>query len=329
MSVDVFITGIAGELGSNFAKLCVEKGFKVGGCDITRFNEAWRLKWLGIEDRVDYKWKATFDLNTRDIDGSWLVFDCACNADRPFGTLSPIHTLQNNLLGPTVLLESAVGCHPHPIMMYPSSCNVFLGVPRDQQPLTESTPPAPTNYYGWSKMAAEELYNTYNRAFGLPVVIIRTGSCYGEGMRSDQFIARCILYMLNDKDFNVRSPEASRTYTYAGDVLEFYVMLIDELWDGHLTGLTSATIHNGGNAEDKPYKTIEVAEMIKKLTGSSGRLLRGKYESGEIINGEPVMQWEKSELAFELLGWKPKHTLEQGLRKTIKWFEERLDEYVL
>ena len=328
MSVDVFITGIAGELGSNFARLCLDKGFSVGGCDITRFNEAWRLKWLGIEDRVNYKWKATFDLNTADIDGSFLIFDCACNADRPFGTLSPIHTLQNNLLGPTVLLESAIGCYPQPILMYPSSCNVFLGVPPEQQPLTESTRPAPTNYYGWSKLAAEELYKTYHRAFDLPVIIIRTGSCYGEGMRSDQFIARCILHMLNDRDFTIRSPEASRTYTYAGDVLEFYDMLLDKLWDD-ASEFAGLIIHNGGNAEDKPYATIEVAEMIKRLTNSSGNVKLGNYERGEYVDGRPVMQWEKSELALELLGWKPKHTLEQGLKKTIKWFKERLDDYVL
>jgi len=328
MTVDVFITGIAGELGSNFAKLCVEKGFKVGGCDITRFNETWRLKWLGIEDRVKYKWKSTFDLNTRDIDGSWLIFDCACNADRPFGTLSPIHTLQNNLLGPTVLLESAIGCHPKPIVMYPSSCNVFLGVPPEQQPLTEYTKPAPTNYYGWSKLAAEELYMTYHRAYDLPVIVIRTGSCYGKGMRSDQFIARCILHMLNDKNFTVRSPEASRTYTYAGDVLLFYNKLIDRLWN-YPHEFSGMVIHNGGNAENKPYRTIEVAEMIKQLTDSSGSIIPGEYETGEIINGRPVMQWEKSQIAEEILGWKPKHTLGHGLSKTIKWFKERLDEYVI
>ena len=51
--VEVLITGGAGELGANFAKLCVDRGENVKIVDIVRENEAWRLKWLDIKDKVN------------------------------------------------------------------------------------------------------------------------------------------------------------------------------------------------------------------------------------------------------------------------------------
>jgi len=320
----IFITGIAGELGSHFARLCIDRGFDVKGNDIVRFNEAWRFKELGIE--VEYLWKSSYDLQLEDLEGSWLILDCASQPDRPLGTTSPQYTLQNNLLSPLRLLECVRRLDEKPVLLYPSSCNIFLGVPPEEQPLTESTRPRPINVYGWSKLAAEELYLTYHRCFGIPVVIVRTGSCYGPMGRSDQFVHRCILHMLKEKPFRVRSPKASRTYTFAGDVLVFYDRLLDWLEDSQEIGLT---IHNGGNAENKPYETIEVARTIKKLTGSNAELYEGIYEAGEgLPDGRPVMQFESSELAYELLGWKPKHTLKQGLKKTIDWFSANLEAYV-
>ncbi|MHC1624463.1 MAG: NAD-dependent epimerase/dehydratase family protein [Methermicoccaceae archaeon] len=329
----VVVLGGAGELGSHFASLCLDKGYDVRIVDITRFHEAWRLKELGIDDRVEYIWKSTFDLQREDIEDSWLILDAAAQPDRPMGTTSPVHTLMNNLTGPIRLLECVRRSDERPILLYPSSCNIFLGVPLEEQPLTESTPPKPINIYGWSKLAAEELYRTYWRCFNIPVIIIRTGSCYGPMGRTDQFIHRCILHMLKEKPFRVRSPKASRTYTFAGDVLEFYDRLVDRLEDAWLdvdgTELIGLTIHNGGNAENRPYETIEVARLIKELTGSNAELYDGIYEAGEVLpDGRPVVQFESSEFAYELLGWKPRHTLKQGLKKTIAWYEENLERYV-
>ncbi len=329
---DITVLGGAGELGSNFAKVCLDKGFSVNILDIVRFNEAWRLKWLGIADKIKYIWKSTFDLAREDID-SWLVLDAACQPDRPLGTSSPYYTTFDNLLGPTALLNCMANMNKQkkPIILYPSSSNIFLGVPPEDQPLVETSIPRTINHYGWSKLAAEELYQTHNRCRGFNSIIIRTGSCYGEGMRSDQMIARCILHMLNNRDFLVRSPEASRTYTYTGDVLTFYNKLIERLQqDSLFLKDHDNIIHNGGNAENKAYKTAEVAETIHKLTNpSNSKLITDEYEIGERLpDGRPVQQLELSERAYKLLGWKPTYTLAEGLKKTAPWFKERLGDYV-
>jgi len=318
--MNVLVLGGAGELGSHFASLCVSLGHSVRIIDITRFYEAWRLKELGIQDKVNYIWKASFDVDSDDCRGVDLILDCACQADRPLGNSSPKYTLMENLLGPLSLLEVVRYFHKKPFIIYPSSSVEFLGVPKEHQPITEFTIPKPTNLYGYTKWAAEELYMTYHRAFNIPFMIVRTGSCYGEMMRTDQFIAQCIIKCLRNEDVVVKSPEATRTYTYIGDVLEFYKLLLKKL-EEDCELFNGVVVSNGGNCEQKPYSTIEAANLIKKLIGSTNTIIpSGEYEIGELINGKPVYQWEKSEVAYKLLGWKPMHTFEDGLEKTIEWF---------
>jgi len=321
----ILITGGAGELGSHFAKICVDRGEDVKIIDIVRKNEAWRLKWLNIFDQVKYIWKSTFDFNKKDLYNVRMILDCACQPDRPLGTTSPFYTLSENLFGPTRIAESIIKREKPPLLIYPSSCNVFLGVPIDKQPLTEDTRPMPANYYGWSKLAAEELYRFYQRVYNLPIHIIRTGSAYGPGMRSDQMIAKCIIHLLNNKTFNVKSPNASRTYTYAGDVLDFYQKYLDKVDDLP----NNLVLHNGGNKENKAYTTMQVASLIQGLIfdGKNNPLLReDKYEKGEMLD-EPVMQWESYEYAKKILGWTPKHTLIEGLKETINWFKNNMELY--
>lgn len=332
--MNILVLGGAGELGSNFSKLALDMGHQVTVLDIVRFYEAWRLKELGIADQVNYVWRSTFDLAERDftpipkqfpgeMSSYDLILDCACQADRPLGTSSPKHTVYNNLLGSLNLLEcfrNNVGRKP--LIIYPSSSVEFLGVPKEEQPITEKSHPKPTNVYGLTKWMTEELYLTYYRTFQMPCLIIRTGSCYGPMMRTDQFIAQCIIKCLRNEDMTVRSPQATRTYTYTCDVLDFYKRLLKKYEDDPFS-LHGLIIGNGGNAENKPYATLEVAKMIQKITDSKNHLYEGGYEAGEETSGEPVFQWEKTELAEKLLGWKPKHTLKEGLKETIDWYRSR------
>lgn len=318
----VLVLGGAGELGSNFSKLCLDMGHQVTILDLIRFFEAWRLKELGITDKVKYLWKSTFDLKYEDIIESDLILDCACQADRPLGTSSPKHTLMDNLLGPLTLLDIINQAPDQPFIIYPSSSVEFLGVPKEEQPITEKTIPKPTNLYGLTKWMAEELYLTYYRTFKIPCTIIRTGSCYGPMMRTDQFIAQCIIKCLHGEDVKVKSPNATRTYTYTGDVLEFYKLLLEK-FERDSSVFQGVIIGNGGNAENKPYKTIEVARIIQKLTDTKSNLFEASYEVGELVNGQPAYQHEQSLVAPDLLGWKPKYTLNEGLKETIEWFRKK------
>lgn len=316
----IFICGINGVLGSNLARTFLEEGFDITGNDITRIDEAWKLE--GIKDQINYLWKSSIDLKPEDIDGSDILFDCALEfADRPMGISSPIHTVLGNLLPPISVLESIRRLKKKPVAIYPSSFNVFYGL--KPQTLKESTPPITSSVYGWSKMAAEQLYYCYCKAYEIPIIITRVGSAYGPKMRSDELVARLIIYCLKNKDFYMRSPEAKRLWCFGEDVIDFYKKLVEKGPENFVGEI----LHCSSNKGDEIVTNLELADKIKRITRSNIKIINGEYEPGETVDGKPIDFTVDSTYSKVRVGWEPKHALNEGLVKTVSWFKENLWRY--
>ena len=179
----VFITGIAGVLGSSLARVFVQRGYKVVGNDIARVNEAWRIP-EEVMEKISYKWKSTIDLSREDFEGVDVVVDCGIGfADRPFGINSPYQTLIGNMLPPLRVLEIVRHMPVKPVVIYPSSFNALYG---GKSTFTEETLTDPASLYGWTKGAVELMYRAYYRSYRVPVIITRVGSCFGPAGRSDE-----------------------------------------------------------------------------------------------------------------------------------------------
>jgi dTDP-glucose 4,6-dehydratase len=267
-------------------------------------------------------WKSTFDLNKEDLENYDIIIDCAAQADRPLSLSSPYYTLHNNLLGPLRILEIVKKFKKKPVLIYPSSFNALYGH-KPGTTFKESTPPLASSVYGFSKGAAELLYLTYHKAYGVKIIITRVGSAFGPKMRSDELVGRLIIYALKNRDFHLRSPEAKRLWTYSKDVLTFYEKLLDKLEE--CIGLTLCC---AGNKNDEIITNFELAERIKKLTNSEMKIIPSEYEPGEIIEGKPIDFKVDSSFTRKFLNWKPKYSIEEGLKETIDWFKENLWRYV-
>ena len=313
----IFITGIAGTLGSSLAELFVKKGFEVVGNDVVRLEEAWKLK--DVADRVKYLWKSSWDLCEGDLDGVDIVFDCSIEfADRPMGTSSPTHALVGNLMPCLRLLEAVRRLSRRPTIIYPSSFNVFYGHPPGTT-FTEETPLLPSNLYGATKACAELIYQSYRRAYGIPVIVTRVGSAFGPKGRLDELPHKLIYHCLTGRDFHLRSPQAKRLWTYSEDVLDFYSKLVERISE-----FVGETLHCAGNRGDEIVTNIELANRVKRLTESNIRIIEEGYEPGELVDGKPIDFRVDSTRTREKLGWAPRHTLDEGLRKTIGWFRRWL-----
>lgn len=310
--LNVFITGIAGTLGSNLTRLLLDKGFNVKGNDIQRIDGAWKLR--GVEG-YEYLWKSTIDLDKKDLIDVDVVFDCGLEfADRPLGISSPMHTVLGNLLPPMRLLEIARKMKNKPIMVYPSSFNSLYGHSPGSIYI-EETNVNPTNQYGWSKASAELLYTSYQKGFGIPIVISRVGSAYGARMRSDELVMKLIINCSKSASWVMRSPYASRLWTYAEDVGSFYEALIENLDD-----CVGKTLHCAGNYGDRVVTNIELSEIVARVIGREWKVEKGEYEAGELVDGKPVSFSIDGSYTRNLLNWKPKYTIREGLEETVKWY---------
>jgi len=320
----VHITGVAGVLGSYLAEIFTKMGFSVQGNDIVRIDEAWRLK--GVRDNIRYIWKATQDLTQEDLTGVDLIIDAGLMvADRPMGTSSPEFTTLGNLLPPLRLLELVRRMPNNPFVLYPSSFNSLYGHPPGTT-FTEDTLPSPSTVYGWTKASAELLYLAYHKSFGVKAIITRVGSSYGPRGRSDELPMRLIIYGLLGRTFKLRSPYASRLWTYIEDAGSFYMKLVEKIVD-EPDAVVGKVLILAGNKGDRVVTNVELAEIIRGFIPTLEYKL-GEYEPGELINGKPVHFTINSERTRKLLNWQPQYTLEEGLSRTIEWFRNNLHYYV-
>ena len=315
-------------LGSSLSELFLKLGDEVIVTDITRIDECWRLTEKGILDQVDYKWKASQDISQEDLDGVDLVIDCAIGfPDRPFGNESPRTAIGANLDPAVGLLESLRKLTSPPPVIYPSSFNALYGT---RGLYDEDTPVNPTSIYGWTKAAVEQLYRTYHHSFGIPVIITRVGSSYGEMMRTDELIAKLIISNLQNREFSLRSPYSKRLWTYLGDVISMYEAIVKKSDYGHDVGFLNkiesrnSIINVAGNEGDEILNNVEIARLVGEVMDSQSNVtLNNYYEPGEMINGLPVEFTVNAEWSRNLIGKAPEHTLREGFKRTADWFRER------
>jgi len=318
--VKALVAGGAGVLGSNLSWLLLRKGYQVTVMDIVRREEAWRLADLEILGDVNYVWKNVADVTADDVKGYDLVIDCAIGyADRPMGISSPTSVMLGNLLPPLRLLEALRQADFKGYAIYPSSFNALYGH-RSGAVFSEFTPPLPNNVYGWTKGAAELLYHSYRRQYGLRTLVTRVGSAFGPRGRSDELPHRLIIYGLLGKRFTLRSPHAKRVWTYSEDVIGFYDRLFEKLDDIYDSGVF--TLHLVGNKGDEVTTNVELAKRVKKYVPGLD-WVEGEYEPGE----KDVDFTYDSTLTRKLLNWSPQFSLDEGIERTVAWFKENLWRY--
>jgi dTDP-glucose 4,6-dehydratase len=320
VSVKALVAGGAGVFGSSLSWLLIRKGYQVTVMDVVRREEAWRLADLEILSDVNYVWKNVADVTSDDVKGYDLVIDCAIGyADRPMGISSPTSVMLGNLLPPLRLLEVLRQADFKGYAIYPSSFNALYGH-RTGAVFSEFTPPLPNNVYGWTKAAAELLYHSYRRQYGLRTLVTRVGSAFGPRGRSDELPHRLIIYGLLGKRFTLRSPYAKRVWTYSEDALGFYDRLLERLDDVYESGVF--TLHLVGNKSDEVTTNVELAKRVKKYVPSLD-WVEGEYEPGE----RDVDFTYDSTLTRTLLKWSPKFSLDEGIERTVAWFKENLWRY--
>ena len=309
------ITGGAGALGSSLTKILLGKGYEVKIMDILPIHNAHKLRPL--LNQVTYYWMSCEDITASILKDVDLVIHCAAQPDRPLGISSPLYTIHKNTMELAALLNA---CRHVSIQkfLYPGSGTIFLGVPGEQQPITEETTPKPTNPYSASKYMDEILCDSYRICYGVPTVILRSGLVYGEGMRLDISIAQFIAKALRNQTINVYSPDTTRTPTHIEDVLKYWDAVIEK----DPSEVVGQIFHS---VLGKEYPMIEIARVIKDTLISQSQVLPSAYEPGEkdVATGKPGRQWTTS-TKDEFLGVKPSIELPEGIKKTVPYILKKV-----
>jgi UDP-glucose 4-epimerase len=177
-------------------------------------------------------------------------------------------------------------------------------------PFEEAQATSPVSPYSAAKAAATAFVQALCTSFGLRAVIVRPFLTYGPGQPPTLLIPALIQSALRGEDFPMTPAEQTREFNYVGDMVEGILRA------GEVAGI-EGEIFNLGCGE--PHRICDVATLVLELMGNPIKVDFGAlpYRAGET--------WEfycSNQKARERLGWTPGTSLEDGLRKTIHWYQE-------
>lgn len=315
----ILVTGCTGFVGAWLTERLVQEGAKVIGLILETIPDA-NFYHLGLDRRIicvpgdinDFPLLRRI-ITDRDVD---TVFHLAAQAIVTTANTAPLETLETNTRGTWLLLEALRNATSVQRIVVASSDKVY----GDQEPLpyTEEAPLLATNPYDVSKACADLIAQSYAKAFGLPIGIVRCGNIYGGGdLNFDRVIPGTISAAFRGENPPIRSDGTyTRDYLYVADAIQSYLLVGQALDDSQFHGRA----FNFGH--ELPYTVLEVVHMILKLMqrsdlepiilNSATNEIRHQYLSASKARGE--------------LGWAPTYDLQSGLRETIAWYEAVLSD---
>lgn len=311
----IYVTGGTGLVGSWLIRRLIEAGADVVCLvrDWVPQSEMIRKGWIekikvvrgDIRDRdLQERVLGEYEINT--------VIHLAAQTIVTIANRNPIFTFETNIAGTWNLLE-ACRRSPKVRQIVVASSDKAYG---DQQalPYSENTPLQGQHPYDVSKSAADLITLTYAKTYNLPVVITRCGNFYGGGdLNWNRIIPGTIRSILRGQQPIIRSDgNYIRDYFYVEDGAAAYMLLAQAL--GHRPELGGQAF----NFSNEIQVTVsEIVSQILKLMSSDL-----KAEIRNEVTNEIHHQYLSADKARRLLNWRPLFTLQEGLQKTIEWYED-------
>jgi CDP-glucose 4,6-dehydratase len=311
---NVFVTGATGLVGG-----WVVKNLKKLNANVVTLVRDWVPgSLLNREKAWDYVTVVRGDICDQELLERVLaeyeistVLHLAAQTIVPIANRNPVSTFEANIAGTWRLLEA---CRHNPTVkqIVIASSDKAYGEAA-QLPYTEETPLQAKYPYDVSKSCADLIAQSYANTWGLPVVITRCGNFYGGGdLNWNRIIPGTIRSVLRGKRPQIRSTgELIRDYVYVEDAVSSYLLLAEKLEE-----IPSIKGQAFNFSNENPLSAVEIAQKLLDLMGSNLKLEILGEASQEIKN-----QFLDATKAKTVLNWKPLFPLEEGLKRTISWYD--------
>ncbi len=303
------VTGGAGFIGSNLIKKLISQNEKVICMDNLLTGNLENLDELKDNSNLEILNHDVVEPKKLKVEKIWHL---ACPASPLQYQKDPIRTSKIILKGMINILDLAK--ENNAILLFASTSEVY-GDP-EEHPQTESykghvNQLSQRSCYVEGKRMAESLCKDYMRTYKIKVKIARIFNVYGPNMQPNdgRVISNFICQALSRKPLTIYGDGShSRAFCYIDDLIEGLLLFMDSKYNGPI---------NFGNQEE--IKIEELAFLIKKKLNQK---LKNIYLSK--LNDEPAKRLPCLKKAKKLLNWEPKITLDQGINRTIDYFEGKV-----
>jgi nucleoside-diphosphate-sugar epimerase len=180
-------------------------------------------------------------------------------------------------------------------------------------PFREDAKVSPNSPYSVSKYAAERFCRMFRQGHGWPIVLVRPFNAYGPAQSPDRIIPETIVRGLRKQELKTTSGRQTREFNYVEDLADGFVLAAT------VPGIEGEIFNLGGGEE------IAIRDVVKTVLDVMGNPIAPAIGA---LPDRPTEIWRMfcdSTKARERLGWSPKHSLRDGLERTIEWYRTELD----
>lgn len=311
----ILVTGSAGFIGFSLSKKLLEDGRTVVGIDnLNKYYDV-NLKKARLEILKSFDNFSFYKEDIQNLDALKDIFkqhqiDIICNLAAQAGVRysleDPFSYQKSNLEGFLNLLELAREYHISNFV-YASSSSVY-GSNKKVPFSVDDRVDNPISLYAATKKANELIAHAYSHLFNIPCTGLRYFTVYGPWGRPDMALFLFTDAILNNRPINVYNyGDMKRDFTYIDDIVAGTIAAIDR--PAHYD------VFNLGNS-----KTEQLMKLIQILEGELG--LEAKKNMMAMQPGDVKQTSADIQKTRELLGFDPKTTLEEGIKKFVEWYRD-------
>jgi len=307
----ILITGGAGFLGSHLSERLVEAGHDVLVVD---------NYFTGSKDNIAHLLgKSNFEVMRHDVTFPLFVevdeiYNLACPASPIHYQFDPVQTTKTSVHGAINMLGLAKRVKAK---IFQSSTSEVYGDP-EVHPQPEEyrgnvNPIGTRACYDEGKRCAETLFFDYHRQHGVKIKVARIFNTYGPRMHPNdgRVVSNFVVQALKGADITIYGEGTqTRSFCYVDDLIEGFVRLMDS--PDAVTGPI-----NLGNPHE--FTIRQLAERVIALTGARSKLVKRPLPADDPMQRKPDIGKARS-----ILGWEPTVQLDEGLKKTIAYFDDLL-----
>jgi len=306
----ILVTGGAGLIGSHLCEFLLKKGHEVICVDNLFTGSKDNIKHL--MDNKDFEFIRHDIVLPLYIEVD-QIYNLACPASPIYYQYNPIKTIKCSTIGMINMLGLAKRCNAK--ILQASTSEVYgdpLEHPQKESYWGNVNPIGPRSCYDEGKRVAESLCVAYKIRHNVKIRIARIFNTYGPRMATNdgRVISNFIVQALQNEPITIYGDgNQTRSFCYVKDLIEGLYRLMESDYEQPI---------NLGNPTET--KIIELAHKIINLTNSKSSIV-----FKPLPKDDPVKRCPDITLAKKILNWEPKINLDEGLKKTIQFFQEKVE----
>ena len=308
----ILVTGGAGFIGSHLCERLVAQGE-----DVICLDNLFTGSKKNIDKLMDYH---NFEFIRHDVTKDILlevdqIYNLACPASPVHYQYNPVKTINTSVMGAIHMLDLAYQVKAR--VLQASTSEVYgnpLVHPQPEEYWGNVNPIGIRSCYDEGKRVAETLFFDYHRQYKVDIKVIRIFNTYGPNMNTNdgRVVSNFIVQALKGEDITIFGDgKQTRSFCYVDDLVEGMIRMMNSR-----DGFTGPV--NLGNPGE--FTMLELANKVIELTNSKSKIVYKPLPQDDPTQRKPIIDLAKKEL-----DWEPTIMLEEGLKKTIDYFDSVLD----